>query len=129
MRTARSASVYVEEPLNIRDPPPRRAGGPTAQALYDNLAPSVSPRIALCHTSRTHCLERVSESPNMLCEGQTFQPDIMNPPHSHPKDDSELQFKQGDVLDILEQIDDNWLLCVVNGHTGHVPINYVNIVA
>lgn len=44
-------------------------------------------------------------------------------------DEGELQFRQGEVLEVLQQVDENWLLCEIDGRQGQVPMNYVNILA
>lgn len=118
---ARSASVYVEGKHDDQDAvdnePGGRGSGPVARALYDNLTPAVSflPSTLLMCSARRYCLIP-----------STFLILVFAPPI---QDESELLFKQGDVLEILEQIDDNWLLCATGGRVGQVPINYVSIVA
>ncbi|XP_046354990.1 growth factor receptor-bound protein 2-like [Haliotis rufescens] len=42
-----------------------------------------------------------------------------------PSDAEELSFQKGDVLNILEKVDDNWWRGELNGNEGLVPANYL----
>ncbi|XP_067672415.1 sex muscle abnormal protein 5-like [Haliotis asinina] len=42
-----------------------------------------------------------------------------------PSDDDELSFSRGDILNILEKVDDNWWRGELKGREGLVPVNYV----
>lgn len=39
----------------------------------------------------------------------------------------ELSFHEGDVLKLIEQVDDNWYLGELNGQEGHFPTNFVHV--
>ena len=41
------------------------------------------------------------------------------------ENDSELDFNEGDIIQVEEQIDDNWLSGTLNGKSGIFPTNYV----
>ena len=42
-----------------------------------------------------------------------------------PENDQELDFAEGDMIQVDEQIDENWLSGTLNGKTGMFPTNYV----
>lgn len=39
----------------------------------------------------------------------------------------ELEFKEGDIIELKKKLDDNWFEGVVNGKTGIFPISYVRV--
>ena len=41
------------------------------------------------------------------------------------ENDQELDFSEGNVIEVEEQIDENWLSGTFNGKTGMFPTNYV----
>lgn len=44
-----------------------------------------------------------------------------------PEQEQELPFKEGDVIELKNQVDDNWFEGTVNGKTGMFPIAYVRV--
>ncbi|XP_032824874.1 endophilin-A3-like isoform X4 [Petromyzon marinus] len=44
-----------------------------------------------------------------------------------PENDGELGFKEGDVITLTNQIDDNWYEGMIHGQSGFFPINYVEV--
>jgi endophilin-A len=40
----------------------------------------------------------------------------------------ELSFHEGDLLKLIEQVDDNWFLGELNGKQGHFPTTYVQVI-
>jgi len=41
------------------------------------------------------------------------------------ENNQELDFSEGDIIQVEEQIDENWLSGTINGKTGMFPTNYV----
>ncbi len=44
-----------------------------------------------------------------------------------PENDNELAFKEGDIIQLNSQIDDNWYEGTVNGRNGLFPVSYVQV--
>lgn len=44
------------------------------------------------------------------------------------ENDSELAFSEGDVIRLIQQVDENWFEGELNGRRGYFPINYVEVI-
>ncbi|XDV18673.1 hypothetical protein PO909_024319 [Leuciscus waleckii] len=82
------------------------------------------------HTSPTVPNVSWPESTNGNCkqiESHMDQPCCRSLYDFDPENEGELGFKEGDIIILTNQIDENWYEGMINGESGFFPINYVEV--
>ena len=62
----------------------------------------------------------VSEVPDQPCCRSLY--------NFQPENAGELGFKEGDLIILTNQIDENWYEGMISGESGFFPINYVDVI-
>ncbi|XP_056115104.1 endophilin-A3a isoform X1 [Rhinichthys klamathensis goyatoka] len=82
------------------------------------------------HTAPTVPNVSWPESPNgnsKQIESHMDQPCCRSLYDFDPENEGELGFKEGDIIILTNQIDENWYEGMINGESGFFPINYVEV--
>jgi len=45
-----------------------------------------------------------------------------------PENDGEIGFREGDIIELISQVDENWYEGTSHGQTGYFPVNYVKVI-
>ncbi|EJW71385.1 hypothetical protein WUBG_17710, partial [Wuchereria bancrofti] len=99
-------------------------------------APSVSPPIYAQKqvvdsgdwNAKVHSLPASFGGPNApSSSAQLVKPSCRALYDFEAQNETELDFKEGDVINLISQIDENWYEGSLLGRTGYFPISYVHV--
>ncbi|KAJ3585038.1 hypothetical protein NHX12_013761 [Muraenolepis orangiensis] len=106
----------MEDRIKEASSRPRKEFTPKPRMTLELLPPSDS------NNGGLHSAKSPSKSPAPLS-----QPCCRAIFDFEPENEGELGFKEGDVITLTNQIDDNWYEGTINSQSGFFPINYVDI--
>ncbi|XP_022047319.1 SH3 domain containing GRB2 like 2b, endophilin A1 [Acanthochromis polyacanthus] len=109
-------SSKMEDRIKEVSSKPRKEYAPKPRMTLELLPPSES------HNGGIHSAKSPGRSPAPM-----DQPCCRALYDFEPENEGELGFKEGDVITLTNQIDDNWYEGMINGQSGFFPINYVDI--
>ncbi|TWW63229.1 endophilin-A1-like [Takifugu rubripes] len=109
-------SSKMEDRIKEASCKPRKEFTPKPRMTLELLPPSES------HNGGIHSAKSPGRSPAPM-----DQPCCRALYDFEPENDGELGFKEGDIITLTNQIDDNWYEGMINGQSGFFPINYVDI--